>query len=276
MTRTARVGAAIALAGITLAILAGCAPASPTGSPNVTPDTPTTTPDAPTTPEGQASSDATFYIVRHGQTLFNQKGITSGWSDSPLTEKGVSQAKEAGAKLNSVQFAAAVSSDLGRAHNTAELILADNPPATPLTTSELLREQFYGGFEGDLDSDWGATLMESFGYEVDENWTHYGDFLKETTLQQRTDATAAMDETGLAEDWNEYEHRGQQAIQLLRDTAAGVGGGNILVVSHGTTIGLLLELMDPEGYDGQDIPNAAATTVEYKDGAFRILDLPAK
>lgn len=30
----------------------------------------------------------TLYMMRHGQTLFNQKRLMQGWCDSPLTELG--------------------------------------------------------------------------------------------------------------------------------------------------------------------------------------------
>ena len=36
------------------------------------------------------------YIVRHGETLCNIQKITQGWGDSPLTERGLLQAKMAG------------------------------------------------------------------------------------------------------------------------------------------------------------------------------------
>ena len=39
------------------------------------------------------------YLVRHGQTLFNELHMTQGWCDSPLTELGKKQAKEAGQSL---------------------------------------------------------------------------------------------------------------------------------------------------------------------------------
>lgn len=34
-----------------------------------------------------------LYLVRHGQTLFNRKGLIQGWCDSPLTPLGHEQAK---------------------------------------------------------------------------------------------------------------------------------------------------------------------------------------
>lgn len=32
-----------------------------------------------------------FYIIRHGETVFNRKGRIQGWCDSPLTDLGVSR-----------------------------------------------------------------------------------------------------------------------------------------------------------------------------------------
>ena len=38
----------------------------------------------------------TLYLMRHGQTLFNQLERKQGWCDSPLTELGIKQAIMAG------------------------------------------------------------------------------------------------------------------------------------------------------------------------------------
>ena len=35
-----------------------------------------------------------FYLMRHGQTLFNTLNRIQGWCDSPLTEKGQDQARQ--------------------------------------------------------------------------------------------------------------------------------------------------------------------------------------
>ena len=37
----------------------------------------------------------TLYMMRHGQTLFNELKRMQGWSDSPLTDLGIRQAKGA-------------------------------------------------------------------------------------------------------------------------------------------------------------------------------------
>ena len=39
--------------------------------------------------------EQTLYLMRHGETLFDQLGKMEGWSDSPLTKKGIRQAKRA-------------------------------------------------------------------------------------------------------------------------------------------------------------------------------------
>ncbi len=41
----------------------------------------------------QQNNYCTFYLVRHGQTEWNTKKIMQGHLDSPLTEKGIEQAK---------------------------------------------------------------------------------------------------------------------------------------------------------------------------------------
>lgn len=66
----------------------------------------------------------TVYLVRHGQTWFNVFGKMQGWSDSPLTDKGIADAHRAAAMLSHITFTHAYCSDTMRARNTAETILA--------------------------------------------------------------------------------------------------------------------------------------------------------
>ena len=49
-----------------------------------------------------------FYVIRHGKTLFNKKGLYQGWCDSPLQPEGIQQAKEIGAKLMDKSFSLAL------------------------------------------------------------------------------------------------------------------------------------------------------------------------
>lgn len=81
----------------------------------------------------------TFYIVRHGETLWNVKGLLQGIKDSALTPTGEKQARELAAELESVNFDVIFSSDLLRARRTAEIIALERKLA--VKTSQLLRER---------------------------------------------------------------------------------------------------------------------------------------
>ncbi len=67
--------------------------------------------------------DVSFYFIRHGKTLFNQRHLVQGWCDSPLVDEGVAVARTMGAKLAGIDFAHAIASDKGRTCQTlAELL----------------------------------------------------------------------------------------------------------------------------------------------------------
>ena len=92
-----------------------------------------------------------IYLVRHGETDWNVQGKLMGSSDIPLNETGEKQAHKVKEKLNSVDFAAAFSSDKRRAHRTAEIILAQKN--IPITQTPALRECSFGSWEGQAIND---------------------------------------------------------------------------------------------------------------------------
>ena len=63
------------------------------------------------------------YLVRHGQTYYNIYNKLQGWSNSPLTQKGMQDARNAGEKLAKIHFDAAFCSDTTRAEATIQTIL---------------------------------------------------------------------------------------------------------------------------------------------------------
>ena len=67
-----------------------------------------------------------IYLIRHGETTWNREGRVQGHLDSPLTERGIAQAKAAGRTLrpllNGENFLL-LTSPLGRARQTAALVL---------------------------------------------------------------------------------------------------------------------------------------------------------
>ena len=63
-----------------------------------------------------------IYLIRHGQTEFNDKNIFRGHLDIPLNSYGNSQAESIGKILKVINFDVIYSSPLTRAKKTAEII----------------------------------------------------------------------------------------------------------------------------------------------------------
>lgn len=84
-------------------------------------------------------------LVRHGESISNQSGTLSGWTDSPLTIRGRQQAHSLLPSLFPLrkQFQSILSSDLSRATDTAKISLGF-PSDSPLTIEKGLRELNFG------------------------------------------------------------------------------------------------------------------------------------
>ena len=66
-------------------------------------------------------------LVRHGQSVWNLENKFTGWTDVPLSEKGIEEAKEAGRilKEKDFHFDIAFTSVLKRAEDTLYYILKE-------------------------------------------------------------------------------------------------------------------------------------------------------
>ena len=89
-----------------------------------------------------------LYLMRHGETLFNDQHKIQGWCDSPLTAQGKQQALQAKKYFNEhhITFDHAYSSTSERCCDTLELITDQ-----AYTRLKGLKEQFYGELEGESD-----------------------------------------------------------------------------------------------------------------------------
>lgn len=85
-------------------------------------------------------------LVRHGETVQNVAGITQGWTDSALTERGTRQVQRLAARIAALQPTALYSSPLGRAMSTAQAIA--DATGLEIRTLDDVREMGYGGWEG--------------------------------------------------------------------------------------------------------------------------------
>lgn len=154
------------------------------------------------------NQNTTFYIVRHGQTEWNVKGLMQGQKDSILTMVGEEQAKNVAKELQPIKFDAAFSSDLVRAKRTAEIIALDDKLA--VQTSKLLRERAFGKLEGQP-------------YEAIKTYENFYLALNDQDkLKYRVDENSETDEEVVF-----------RMIRFIRETAIIYPGKTVLIVSHG-------------------------------------------
>lgn len=105
-----------------------------------------------------------FYLVRHGETDWNNKGLLQGHTDIALNAEGVRQAQGLSQFLQQSPFdiSRVVSSDLQRARATAEIAV----PGKTIEVDSRLREVFLGKAEG-TDR---HKMRETFGNKLIDQW----------------------------------------------------------------------------------------------------------
>lgn len=87
-----------------------------------------------------------FVLTRHTTSEWNALGLVQGQTDIGLSQKGKIEAKTLVAKFSDLGITLIVSSDLKRAHQTAEIISSEL--RVPLKLDSRLRECSYGNLEG--------------------------------------------------------------------------------------------------------------------------------
>ncbi len=86
-----------------------------------------------------------LYLVRHGKTYMNEKGLIQGTSNTSLSELGIRQAKEAKDNLKDVKFDICISSPLKRTIETATIIVNNK---CKIIVDDRLLERLMGEYEG--------------------------------------------------------------------------------------------------------------------------------
>lgn len=144
-----------------------------------------------------------LYLIRHGETLFNQLHRIQGASDSPLTAKGIAQAKAARELVAGVDFDHYYASTQERASDTLELMTESQD----YQRVKGLKEFDFGAFEGQ---------SEQLNPKVDPE-LGYGDFF----LQYGGETSQSV---------------GQRLNRTLIDIMSQPDHQTVLVVSHGGAI----------------------------------------
>jgi 2,3-bisphosphoglycerate-dependent phosphoglycerate mutase len=92
-----------------------------------------------------------FVMIRHGESTWNRENRFTGWTDVPLTELGVAQARESGRLLREAgyEFDVAYTSVLKRAIWTLWHVLDElDRTWLPIVNDWRLNERHYGALQG--------------------------------------------------------------------------------------------------------------------------------
>src|SRR5512139_2390301 len=108
-------------------------------------------------------------LLRHGESVWNKENRFTGWTDVPLSEKGIEEAREAGRLLRQggYTFDIAYTSVLKRAIKTLWIVLEEMDLMwIPVVRSWRLNERHYGALQG-LNK---AEMAEKYGEEQVKVW----------------------------------------------------------------------------------------------------------
>ena len=180
-----------------------------------------------------------FILIRHGESIANQKELFYGQVNGTLTDRGRAQAARAAEYLRDTHIDAAYASDLIRAYETAAIAALPHG-MTPIPDPEL-REIMAGEWEG----------------------VRFDELLPREDYQLWINDIGNAHPTG-GESVRELAARVRAEIHRL---AACHPGQTVLVVSHATPIRSLIcgwiGLPDAAMKDVGWVPNASVTVADY-------------
>ncbi|MEP1032414.1 histidine phosphatase family protein [Ekhidna sp.] len=191
----------------------------------------------------------TIFILRHGETDFNKKGMVQGRGvNASLNSQGIAQAKQAGNHLANVSFDAVFTSALIR---TKETVAQFPLNGTPLVSHEGFDEISWGNQEGQVASYDAKTL--------------YADTVKGW---RRGDLHLNV---GGGESPLQVMERQKEAMRIVVENE----GENMLICMHGRALRVLLcwTLNYPLNYmDGFPHQNCGYYVLGYRNESYYLKD----
>ncbi|WP_342118766.1 histidine phosphatase family protein [Pseudoduganella sp. OTU4001] len=191
-------------------------------------------------------------LIRHGETTWNAVRRLQGHTDIPLSPTGERQAEALARALADEPLDAIISSDLGRALQTAQAVAVLHPQL-PLHTDPGLRERGYGAFEGLLYTE----IAERYPIEFAE-W-------------QARDVDAVMPAgERVAESFRQFYQRCQDGIARW---AVQYPQQSILIVAHGGVLECAYRAARGLSIDGPrdfQVKNASINRFTFGNGVLAL------
>jgi uncharacterized phosphatase len=171
-------------------------------------------------------------FFRHGQTDWNIDLRLQGTADVPMNAFGIEQVSKAADKLSEISWDFVLTSPLGRARQTAEIV-AQKLGITDVIEQALLLERAFGIGEGMLYDEWSSKY-------------------------------AHLDEIPGAESSSQITARAERLLNHLHQEFE---GKNVLAVSHGALIRFVLQVVTNGEIPpkGERLENASLNIIRRSD-----------
>lgn len=216
-------------------------------------------------------------LLRHGESMWNNANLFTGWVDVPLTEKGIQEAISAGKKIQDISIDRAFTSTLVRAQETLAVALAfhksgktpvfmhpEDPKIhaweiiygeeakgkiIPVHRAWQLNERMYGQLQG-LNK---AETKQKFGEEQVQVWrrSYTANPPKGESLKECAERT--------------LPYFNEQIVPCLAN------GENVLIVAHGNSLrSILMHLnkLSEEEVVGVEVTLGEPMYYTYESGQF--------
>lgn len=185
-----------------------------------------------------------FIFVRHGKTHFNEINLIQGWCDSPLSKVGIRQVESISKQLEQYQIDKAYTSPLGRAVQTANIILSKK--GIESIYEERFKEVNFGILEGIS-----TELVRKLNIES-PNW------LENLDMDYRPYEGEDIHDVIL-----KHHEAFQEIIEDCNDNET------VLIVGHGCSLyGFIKSLLPQQSFKFPN--NASAMIVDYSNEHFSL------
>ena len=189
-------------------------------------------------------------LIRHGESIWNQENLFTGWTDVDLSETGKEEANQAGILLreNGFHFDICYTSYLKRAIHTANYVLAQLAEEwIPVIKTWKLNERHYGALQG---------------FNKSETATRYGEEQVKIWRRSFDVSPPALDKNDARNPATQAMYRGIAPDELpftesLKDTIARVipyykkhiqksmeANQRVLIAAHGNSLRALVMYLD--------------------------------
>ena len=214
-------------------------------------------------------------LVRHGQSIWNQENLFTGWTDVDLSEQGRAEAKSAGQEILREKLAidCAFTSVLKRAIRTLWIILDETDRMwIPVERSWRLNERHYGALQG-LNK---AQTVEKHGEAQVKIWRRSYDIpppplATDDPRHPIHDVRYAGLDPALLPGTESLRETLARVLPLW-ETRIGpelAAGRNVMVAAHGNSLRAMVKMLD-------DVPESEIVELNIPTGVPLLYELDAK